>query len=378
MKKLIFLLCALILFAIPCYAETGDVVGKIYSTDIMTYVNGKLAEGYNIGGKTAIIIEDLYNKGYSIYHNYNDAERLLEVTATYYKNDMSSFEPEIERGKPGKVIGSIYETDIKVVLNGKEVKGYNLNGKTAILIEDIGTVTENPNASYGYSEYLCSFEWNGEERKVSLNFVEGYKIAVNTNPLAISIPLINFAARDNVLIPDYDPLNDFFSNVYSSEKSEAYLAETYVLKPLYFEIAGQKYEVGVCYTTEDGYDERFIKSPEYADSLLKSIVSEPMPAEEALSLFHDGINYETLDSLETEDFFFLVAEDKNAESNLNDIHYIAVKKTGGYAKINGSSTGYTERVLEKTDINKITVTVYPFQGTGRMRMEFDLNNYIFW
>lgn len=40
-------------------AANGDVAGYIYSTDILAYVNDRPIESYNIGGKTAIIMEDL-------------------------------------------------------------------------------------------------------------------------------------------------------------------------------------------------------------------------------------------------------------------------------------------------------------------------------
>lgn len=91
--------------------------------------------------------------------------------------------------------------------------------------------------------------------------------------------------------------------------------------------------------------------------------------------------YSTLDSLETEDFFFIAVEDKNTDDSYNNVYYIAVKKTGGYAKISGSSTAYTERIMEKTGINRVSVVVSPFagpHGATRMREEFNLNNYIFW
>ena len=37
----------------------GGVIGHIYSTDILTYVNGEPIDAYNIGGKTVVIAEDL-------------------------------------------------------------------------------------------------------------------------------------------------------------------------------------------------------------------------------------------------------------------------------------------------------------------------------
>lgn len=382
MKKLLFTLITLFLLTTPCLAETGDVIGNIYSTDILTFVNEIPVEGYNIGGKTAVIIEDISSKLPGISHSYDDEERLLTVSANWYKNYPCGYGQEIKRGVTGSVIGPIYDTDIKVILNGSEVKGYNIGGKTAILIEDVGAVYDNPNEKYGYSKYLCNFLWNADERTVKLNFVGGYVVNYSTDPLAISIPLINFTAKNNVWVADYNPLNEFFSKVYQDEFTEEYLAETFALNPLYFEINGEKYEVGLCYTTDRGYDEAFVKSPELAYEVLKPLVTEQLSSDDALKLLSDGVNYETLDSIETEDFYFLVVLDKEKESEpYNQIYYVAVKKTGGYAKISSSSTHYTKRELEKTGINKVYVRVSPFagpHGATTMGSEFDLNNYIFW
>ena len=53
-------------------AAYGDVAGYIYSTDILAYINDKPIESYNIGGKTAIIMEDLatgeINYGFDVWY----------------------------------------------------------------------------------------------------------------------------------------------------------------------------------------------------------------------------------------------------------------------------------------------------------------------
>lgn len=40
-------------------AVSGLIAGTIYETDILTYVNGMPVESYNIGGRTAVVIEDM-------------------------------------------------------------------------------------------------------------------------------------------------------------------------------------------------------------------------------------------------------------------------------------------------------------------------------
>lgn len=63
MNYLLFSVLFSFIFCITIFAEpkVGDVVGNIYSTDIMAYVDGVPIQSYNIGGKTVVCIEDLGN-----------------------------------------------------------------------------------------------------------------------------------------------------------------------------------------------------------------------------------------------------------------------------------------------------------------------------
>jgi len=64
--------------------KIGDVIGKTYYTDIKTYIDGKPINSINIGGKTAITVEDLQYMGY--YVNWNETERTLNVTSDASRN----------------------------------------------------------------------------------------------------------------------------------------------------------------------------------------------------------------------------------------------------------------------------------------------------
>lgn len=55
---------------------TFEPLFKVYPTDIKTYVNGELAESYNIYGRTVVNIDFLYHWGNCIY---DDTERKYEV-----------------------------------------------------------------------------------------------------------------------------------------------------------------------------------------------------------------------------------------------------------------------------------------------------------
>lgn len=157
MKKIIglYFLIVLFVFAVsPAYAKTGDVTGNIYSTDILATFNGFPIQSYNIGGKTAIIIEDLQEYGF--YISYDNDFRLLNADIG---NGIVSAQVEtITRGKVGNITGNIYETDIVVFLNGEKIDSYNIGGKTCVCIEDLGSMTDSPNTEYGYSKYYMNCE----------------------------------------------------------------------------------------------------------------------------------------------------------------------------------------------------------------------------
>ena len=45
------------------YAANGDIKDTIYTTDILTQVDGKNIQSYSINGETLIALEDLENYG---------------------------------------------------------------------------------------------------------------------------------------------------------------------------------------------------------------------------------------------------------------------------------------------------------------------------
>lgn len=65
----------MIVTSLVCYAANGDIVGHIYSTDIRAFINGVEVPSYNIGGKTAVVLEDILQENSCVY---NDEERSLE------------------------------------------------------------------------------------------------------------------------------------------------------------------------------------------------------------------------------------------------------------------------------------------------------------
>ena len=129
------------------YAANGDIKDTIYTTDILTQVDGKNIQSYSIDGETLIALEDLENYGYTVY--YNDNIRSVFITKTGTVNP--DYNPSIERGKVGGTAGYTYETDINAYINGKLIQAYAIDGKMVAKVEEMGTsenLSEDVNTKY--------------------------------------------------------------------------------------------------------------------------------------------------------------------------------------------------------------------------------------
>ena len=161
MKKLPILLCAVLFCCSKANAANiGDVIGDIYSTDIIADVSGAPIRSFSLNGKTAIILEDLRRYGFEV--GYNDDLRALY--ACVLENTFTAQPDEVERGKCGEIIGHTYYSDITASINGVNVPCFSLNGETAAAIEDIACdITQADRSDTG-----MMYRWNAENRTISL------------------------------------------------------------------------------------------------------------------------------------------------------------------------------------------------------------------
>ncbi len=366
------------------YAKTGDVIGKIYSTDIIAKIDGLNAPSYNIGGKTAIVIEELADKNssltYAIKAKYDDDARRLDVTMSSSKGFWGEQYNEIKRGTVGTVLGDVYETDIRVYFNGYEIEGMNIGGRTAVAIEDLGSVG-GINEEFGYSKYRCTATWNADERMIALDFIdERNKFSVYDYG-----NFLKYNFNDNVITAQFDRMADCTSEIAESNVSEEFAKDVNILKPLYFDDGKEKTEVGFMYIESDTVDDRvsqkrYITKPELLLEITNNIYDGEVPtAEEAFEFLDDKVNYATLDTIETEDFYVAAVKLLKVEGNNNDIVYVLIKKTGGFGKIYSGSTHYEEREIRKTGENIIEIgegpTADPHGNPSMLYCEFNLNNY---
>ncbi|MGN0181303.1 MAG: hypothetical protein ACI4DP_02655 [Candidatus Ornithomonoglobus sp.] len=166
MKKKILSVTLLmgILCAAGCAASAanGDIAGEIYTTDILTQVDGKDIASYSIDGETMIALEDLEQYGFNV--KYDDSVRAVFINQT--GECPSDFEPHIDRGTPGGRAGYYYESDIRAYVNGQPIEAYALDGKMAAKVEALGNVTED--CEYGVSCYLMTYSYDDSKRLLSL------------------------------------------------------------------------------------------------------------------------------------------------------------------------------------------------------------------
>lgn len=161
MKKILISALSLLIFPLSVSAANGDIAGNIYSTDIRAYINDVEVQAYNIGGKTAVVIEDILNESSRQYY-YDNNYRTLQF---FSLNPIYLVEAKTQyTQKPGKVIGNIYETDIKASIYDVALPTYNIGGKTAVAIEDLG-------CDGVFSPIGGKYIWNGADRTISLEFL---------------------------------------------------------------------------------------------------------------------------------------------------------------------------------------------------------------
>ena len=347
MKRLFLALvtaCACIL-QIPCFAS-GEIAGHIYSTDIVAYINGILVNSYNIGGKTAVVVEELLDfskTSYGFDGSYDDSKRLLSFYTTGYSGWGNSEIPA-SNIVSGKIVGNIYNTDIKVDLNGEEVKGYNIGGKTAVTIEDIATIDpSHPNSEYGFSKYLCNFIYDNEKREIYLNT---YTADFLTTGVAKTSKL-QFKLRDNVLTYEFDQINNYGNPLWFDFSEDFALKEQNLIMPLYMdgEVIGDMH-IAYNETPNLRYDEEKIKKVIDKTEIVLSF-------EEAQEYIKSNFNVKNVE--EDENALIYIAE----KDNIN--YCLLAMKQGGFTNFY-SSGEYTVFELRKDNEYGNCLYCYPTAG----------------
>lgn len=208
MKKCIMgVVCLPVLLAVSngvYAANIGDVIGNIYTTDIVAYIDDMPIESYNIGGRTVIPIEELRYYGFDVEWKENERELHAAIS------DMPSETPEYipERQTPGEPVGTIYYTDISVSINGIEdcIQTYNIGGITCAAIEDLGVTGALDDNIPRYSRYGMRYVYDNDSRTIKLYTLRtGDLLETKYGTALIKNITANYATNSYIYLDDTEP-----------------------------------------------------------------------------------------------------------------------------------------------------------------------------
>jgi len=138
----------------------GTPIGNVLETDIVARINGYAAQSFNIDNETAVIAEDLNNYGFDV--TWNAERRTLMVNVNPRK--ALTPPPIVPKATAwiGRKVGTVLYTDIATYVGGTLVRSFNLGGRTAIIIDDLGrfgTIAWTPE-----QRMITVILWNSSER----------------------------------------------------------------------------------------------------------------------------------------------------------------------------------------------------------------------
>lgn len=232
MKKILIIGLFLLMFnAVSANAANGDVIQPIYSTDILTYMDGIPIKGYAINGQMMICLEDLSDYGFSVH--YDDEARCLFVNKTGKARE--GFFPTVEKDSVGKIIGYTYETDIKAILNGEEIHTENIGGKLAATVEEFDDLKDDNLSGIlsikNYPKYFMMQSYNDFARILNVysNIAIEYLYENNINNFELDIENQNVATE----IVDKYNCEDFTQYIYRGASRMVFPTESLTVVRFY-------------------------------------------------------------------------------------------------------------------------------------------------
>ncbi|MBQ8808491.1 MAG: hypothetical protein IJZ81_04225 [Clostridia bacterium] len=139
--------------------RVGDTVGKVLSTDIVTYIDSIRVPSFNIAGRTAIIAENLNAMGLTFGVSFDEATRTLSITDKDVfgtgGRDFFHFDKDTSSKPVGTPIMNVLYTDITANFNGNSLESFNIGGYTCIYADDL-------------AELCGTYVWDEEARTVNV------------------------------------------------------------------------------------------------------------------------------------------------------------------------------------------------------------------
>ena len=167
-KFTISLILFLLVLSSINFADTnhkiGDKIEDVLYTDILTEINGREIQSFNINGFTTIYVTQAQKLGYNV--NWDGDKRLVSIKNN--EDNKPIYEAKkLEKKKNtkhqiGDKIENVLYTDIITKINGQKVESFNINGSTAIYV----TALKKTDADV---------KWNGDTRRVIISNVKNSK-----------------------------------------------------------------------------------------------------------------------------------------------------------------------------------------------------------
>lgn len=114
-------------------ADIGDVIGTVYHTDIVAYINNYAIPSYAANGTSVVVAEDLREYGFDV--EWNDDLRRLTITRN--SDALPRGMEFTKNGVPSTAFTDMLYTDIEVYADGVKIPSYAINGWTMIPLESL-------------------------------------------------------------------------------------------------------------------------------------------------------------------------------------------------------------------------------------------------
>ncbi len=139
--------------------KIGDKIGKVLSTDIVTYIENIKVPSFNIAGRTAVVVENLNAMSLPFGVSYDDASRTLTIADSDIfgtgGRGFFHFDGKLSKKPVGTPIMDVLYTDIKTVYNGTVLESFNIGGFTCVYADDL-------------AKECGIYEWSEEARTVNV------------------------------------------------------------------------------------------------------------------------------------------------------------------------------------------------------------------
>ncbi len=168
---------------------SGRVTGYIYESDIVALVNGMWVESYNIGGRTALVIEDMASENDEAKRMSRDFNPHRDMG--YSVSLMKAIWDESERTislfciRPGNVITTKYG-DVRV--NAVDLSSYHTGAYAFYDQEDRIINSWVSTIHYGDEVYICIDELNLNQNDLFKPVFDGFDASVENGIFNIKIP----------------------------------------------------------------------------------------------------------------------------------------------------------------------------------------------